>query len=92
MNVVKHDEQAHTFVLIQDGFEAHLDYNEIGKEVWNLTHTFVPGSLRGKGLASVLVKTALDAARKSGKKIIPSCSYVETYLKRNPDYSDLISE
>ncbi|WP_040911541.1 GNAT family N-acetyltransferase [Leptospira broomii] len=92
MNAVKHDEQARTFVLIQDGFEAYLDYNEIGKEIWNLTHTFVPDSLRGKGLAAILVKAALEAARKSGKKIIPSCSYVETFLKRNPDYSDLVIE
>ncbi|EPG73825.1 hypothetical protein LEP1GSC058_2539 [Leptospira fainei serovar Hurstbridge str. BUT 6] len=92
MNEVKHDKQSRNFTLIEDGLEARLDYSEIGKGIWNLTHTFVPGSLRGKGLASVLVKAALEEARKSDKKIIPSCSYVETFLKRNPDYSDLVSK
>ncbi len=89
---VVHDSSAKKFLIVEDGREAHLVYREIGKGIWDLYHTYVPAEFRGKGIASHLAETALSEARKAGKKIIPNCSYVETYLKRHPEYSDLVVE
>ncbi|TGK07828.1 N-acetyltransferase [Leptospira semungkisensis] len=92
MSSVEHDTSARKFFLIEEGREAHLMYREIGANVWDLYHTFVPSEFRGKGIASQLADKALSEARKSGKKIIPNCSYVQTYLKRHPEYSDIVIE
>ncbi|TGL59047.1 GNAT family N-acetyltransferase [Leptospira sarikeiensis] len=90
MNPVQHDVAAKKFLILQDGREAHLVYREIGTHVWDLYHTFVPTDFRGKGIASLLAEAALKAAKEQGKKIIPNCSFVQTYLKRHPQYSDLV--
>ncbi|TGK06465.1 N-acetyltransferase [Leptospira fletcheri] len=92
MNRVTHDTNSRKFFLIEEDQEASLSYSEIGSEIWNLTHTFVPARLRGKGLAEVLTRAALETAKAEGKKIVPSCSYVESFLKRKgKEYSDLVA-
>jgi predicted GNAT family acetyltransferase len=58
--------------------------------ILNLNYTYVPNSLRGKGIAAKLVEAALEYARLNGIKIIPSCSYVDVYLQRHPEYEDLL--
>jgi predicted GNAT family acetyltransferase len=52
------------------------------------THTEVPMQDEGKGLASRLVKEALDDTRRQGLKIQPACSFVEAYVRRHPEYRD----
>ena len=54
------------------------------------THTFVPGELRGRGIAELLVRTALEDARTAGHKVVPSCSYVAKFIERNPTYQSLL--
>lgn len=58
--------------------------------VYDLTHTFVPDQARGKGVAGRLVKRAVVHARENGHKIIPSCSYIHTYMKRYPNDQDVL--
>jgi len=52
------------------------------------THTEVPRADEGKGLASRLVKEALDDTRRAGFKIQPACSFVVAYVRRHPEYRD----
>jgi predicted GNAT family acetyltransferase len=52
------------------------------------THTEVPRADEGKGLASRLVKEALDDTRRAGFKIQPACSFVVAYMRRHPEYRD----
>ncbi|TGJ98824.1 N-acetyltransferase [Leptospira langatensis] len=92
MSAVEHDTSAKKFFILEEGREAHLMYREIGAGIWDLYHTFVPSEFRGQGIASKLAEKALNEARKLGKKIIPNCSYVQTYLKRHPEFADLAIE
>ena len=55
----------------------------------DLHHTLVPEAFRGRGIAAQLAKEALEYARASGLKVIPSCSYIATYLDRHPEYAGL---
>jgi len=55
------------------------------------THTEVPAELRGQGIASALIKGALDHARTRGLCVIPLCSFVESYIDNHPQYQDLVS-
>jgi hypothetical protein len=79
------------FELSIEGKVAVLDYVEQGENVLAFTHTFVPPELRGRNVAAILTKFALDDARRHGKKVVPQCSYVATYLERNKEYADLRS-
>jgi len=58
--------------------------------VLNLIHTYVPNALRGKGIASKIVKVALTYAEENNLKIIPSCSYVAAYIQRHKEYEELL--
>ncbi|QUR65694.1 GNAT family N-acetyltransferase [Mycobacterium spongiae] len=51
--------------------------------------TVVDPEFRGRGLASILVKKALEGARDDGKRIVPVCSMVSTVLKRHPEFDDI---
>lgn len=55
------------------------------------THTEVPPEHTGKGIAGKLAKTALEYAAKNNLKVIPFCSFFEAYIKRNPEYQDLLA-
>jgi len=60
---------------------AVLSYEDHGANR-HFTHAFVPPELRGQGLAEHLVKAGLSEARAAGLTIIPDCSYVAAYLRR----------
>ena len=77
------------FELERDGRVAYLEYNLAGK-VLQLIHTEVPEALRGKGMASTLAESALQWAREHEVKVDVICPSVAAYLRRHPEYSDLV--
>lgn len=78
---------------IKDGTPdpAFISYRQDGDTVV-IEHTYVPPALRGKGIAAILTQDALLEARRLGWKIIPDCSYVETYILRNPEFADVLHQ
>jgi hypothetical protein len=88
-NEPKKNELMRRFELSIEGKVALLEYVEQGDNVLAFTHTFVPPELRGRNVAAILTKFALDDARRQGKKVAPRCSYVASYLERNKEYADL---
>ncbi|HWJ22534.1 MAG TPA: GNAT family N-acetyltransferase [Gemmatimonadaceae bacterium] len=60
--------------------------------VVQLVHTEVPEALEGRGFGAALAKAALDAARAAGLKVVPTCPFVRTYIRRHPEYADLVVE
>lgn len=75
-----------------DGHVAELVYRRHVPGVIELVHTGVPEELRGRGLAQVLAKHALDAARAAGDRVVVKCPFVATYIKRHPEYADLVAQ
>jgi uncharacterized protein len=57
-----------------------------------ITHTETPRALRGRGIASELVKGALDLIRADGGKVIAGCGFVVDYLAKHPEYRDLVAQ
>lgn len=55
-----------------------------------ITHTETPRALRGRGIASTLVKGALDLIRADGLKVVAGCSFVVDYLDKHPEDADLV--
>jgi predicted GNAT family acetyltransferase len=56
-----------------------------------ITHTETPPALRGRGIASELVKGALELIRRDGNKVIAGCGFVVDYLERHPEDADLVA-
>ncbi len=55
-----------------------------------ITHVETPPSLRGGGIAARVMKGVLDHARASGDKVAPLCPYAEAYIRRHPEYRNLV--
>lgn len=87
---IHHNSDNKKFEYIENGESAHLMYAIDAPAVWRLTHTLVPKSLGGKGIASSLVKKALMHCREHSIAIIPECTFIITYIKRNPEWEDIV--
>lgn len=53
-------------------------------------HTKVLPEFEGNGVGAALVRTALDAARAEGARVVPLCWFVREWIDRHPDYADLV--
>lgn len=80
---IRHDREKHLFETEVEGHRAYLAYMDLGKHTLDFYRTFVPDELRGQGIAALLTQNALEFANKEGYSVIPSCSYVEAYLRKN---------
>lgn len=56
------------------------------------THTEVDGAYEGQGLGSMLARGALDDVRLRGLRVTPRCPFIAAYIRRHPEYEDLIAE
>ena len=87
---IHHDPDAGRFEMDVEGLACELDY-VLRHQVMTITHTGVPAAVAGRGLAAELTRTALDAARAAGWKVVPACSYVAAWIRRHPEYGDLLA-
>jgi predicted GNAT family acetyltransferase len=72
------------FVLEVDGEVAELVYR-VERGYLVLIHTEVPAALGGRGLGGVLVRGALERARRDGMTVVPLCPFARRWLERHPD-------
>jgi predicted GNAT family acetyltransferase len=59
--------------------------------VVTIVHTEVPPNHEGKGIASQLVTGALEMIRARGEKVVSRCDYLTAFLRRHPEYQDLVA-
>lgn len=86
---VRDEPSRHRYEIERDGGVAVLEYRRRPGAI-ALVHTEVPVALRGHGLADVLARFALEAARTEGIKVIPICPFVQRFLERHPEYHALV--
>jgi uncharacterized protein len=78
------------FDIIVDGEPAGFAaYRRNGATI-EFTHTKIDPKFEGRGLGSVLVRRALDAARADGLAVLPYCPFVRAYIQRHREYVDLV--
>jgi uncharacterized protein len=81
--------EAHRYEVPTPAGPGVLVYQRGGGTI-DLLHTEVPPEAEGKGYAGALARAALDAARAAGERVIPSCPYVASYIRRHPEYEPLL--
>jgi predicted GNAT family acetyltransferase len=87
---VSHNPAAGQFEIRTEHGTALLRYAHEGPNI-DLLHTEVPDDLEGQGNGAALAKAALAYAKDSGLKVIPSCPFVSTYIRRHPEYQPLVA-
>lgn len=86
---------------IRDNAEAKRYELAVGEQVavvtYNLsppnlmiTETLVPVALEGQGLASRLAQHVLEDARRRELLVLPVCPFFSGYLKKHPDWADVV--
>ena len=85
---IKHDASAQRFETVVEGVTCELDYT-LRDKVMTITHTGVPSSVGGRGIAAALVLTAFEVARHEGWKVVPACSYAAVWVQRHPEFAAL---
>jgi uncharacterized protein len=88
MSQVRDNKSRHRFELDVEGAMAFANYR-LSPDTVIITHTETPRALRGRGIASELVKGALELIRTDGLKVVAGCGFVVDYLQKHPEYADL---
>ena len=90
MSDVEDHPERRRFELVVDGITAFSEYRLHG-DVITFVHTLVPPELEGRGVASALIKGALEQVCARGLKVIPQCPFVKAYIERHPEWQDLLT-
>jgi uncharacterized protein len=88
---IRNNEAESQFETTVDGHVALAAYDLEEPNRIVFTHTEVPESLSGRGIAGALVKHGLDYAREKNLTVVPQCSYVAAFVKRHSEYQDLLA-
>jgi len=79
------------FVARLGGTEAVLVYERRG-DVLDIQSTYTPPEQRGRNVAALLTRAALDYARAERLRVVPTCSFTRRYLERHPEWAPLARE
>lgn len=92
MEELTHNEDRDRYELTLGGMLVGIcSYCDDG-DVREFASTHVQDGYTGRGYAATMVRQALEDARAAGKRVRPTCSYVESYVERHPDYQDLLEQ
>ncbi len=87
---IAHDIRLHQFHVEVEGHRGVSNY-VLHDGVMTITHTEVPPAIGGRGIAAALTRAALDTARREGWKVVPACSYAAAFIRRHPEFADLVA-
>lgn len=83
----------------QGRFEVHVDGKVAGFTAYSdrdgirtFPHTEVDDAYSGQGLAKRVIREGLDATRTAGLQVRPVCQAVSGFIKKNPEYAELVAE
>jgi predicted GNAT family acetyltransferase len=86
---VRDNPELNRFELDVDGDTA-LAYYRIDNGVMVFTSTQTPPRLCGQGVASELIRNALEFARARGLKVQADCFFVADYVQKHPEFQNLL--
>lgn len=75
--------------LAGESATGYLEWEQGGDGVRVATHTVVPRSIGGRGVAARLVERLVEDAREQGFRIVPQCWYVAKKFDENPAWAEL---
>ena len=89
--VLRDNPAAHRYELVLNGEAVGTLSYRTSDEVVKLIHTNVAPRWEGHGLGERLVAGVLDDIRARGLHIVVQCQFVAAFLRRHPEYEDLVA-
>ena len=83
MSDILHQPEQQQFVCTVDGKLARLAYRRLDATTVDAYSTQVPAELRGQGIADRLARSFYNWTQAEGLTIVPTCSYIDVWLRRN---------
>lgn len=87
---ILHDNINKKFYAVLDEGEAKLSYLSCDGYL-DFYSVYVSDNLRGKGMASKILKYALDYAKDNNLKVKATCPYVQKFSERHKEYKSIWS-
>jgi predicted GNAT family acetyltransferase len=87
---VVRDDEHHRYQLILDGQVVGFSDFRVRPGYLVFVHTETDPNFEGRGFGSQLARGALDDVRARGEKIKAECPFIAAYIKRHPEYEDLL--
>lgn len=87
---LKDNGAAQRYEIYVDGqLAGHAEYRPLSGARM-LPHTEIDGRYENQGLGSRLIRYALDDVRERGLNAVPTCPFVSAYIRKHPEYLDLV--
>jgi predicted GNAT family acetyltransferase len=67
-----------------------IEYEPQGDKLLLLS-TQVPPEISGQGVGSELIKQSFELIENMDLKVVPVCSFIQNWLRKNPDKKHLIT-
>jgi hypothetical protein len=90
--VVKRNDDAGRYEITVDDELAGFSTFRIDGDVITFVHTETESAFEGHGMASKLIREALDDVRARGQRVIPRCPFVRRFIADHAEYQDLLAE
>lgn len=82
-------EKSRYAILVGDQAAGFAQYTRHGTET-DFVHTEIDEQFSGRGLASRLIRAALDDSRAQARQVLPHCPFVRNFIAKNADYLQLV--
>ncbi len=78
------------YEMVEQDMTSWADYRLSGDRLY-IDHVESPPALRGTGAAGRLMAALAADARTQGLRITPICGYAAAWLRRSPEFRDLLA-
>jgi predicted GNAT family acetyltransferase len=89
--IVDNAEAARYEISVNGELAGFVTYRDRPDAARIALHTEVFPDFEGQGLAAALAKFVLDDIRWRGLRVVPRCPYVAQYIRKHPEYADLVA-
>ena len=87
---VHNDPENRQFTVEVDGRPAGKAEYRLRGDTYLFVHTEVDPEFQGLGIANRLARWALDDVRSQGKTLVPLCPFIAAYIRRHPEYDEIV--
>lgn len=88
--MTRNDEKGHFKLKDGDKVLGFAEFKTLGDSAILMPHTEIEEGHEGEGLGSQLAKYVLDDIRAAGKLVVPMCLFIAGYIRKHPEYVDLV--
>ena len=90
MSELRNNTSEHRYEMDENGMTSWADYRLSGDRLY-IDHVESPVPLRGTGASGRLMAAMAADLKAKGLKVTPICGYAAAWLRRSPEFRDLVS-